>query len=263
LPATPQIKFSYTFPGVIWATLAAPGNSILILEVRDQTNFQVQFSALDFTANTFLWKGVEFRESWWIGLTAANERIVLLHTYVNKGNPDHKNLIAVDIFSGNIRWQVEEFSFFDWNDPEILGHLTKGELKQATIHVENGAVTERNWLSKTIEQRADIVRPVHYLEGTPHFETVKAFIQKETNHVPAKGIEYLEWKNRIMVSLYRDEEGSLANYLLVFDEHGEVLLEVKLGEKLSGLGTDTFFILSGCLFLIKNKTELVAYTFYD
>ena len=54
----------------------------------------------------------------------------------------------------------------------------------------------------------------------------------------------------------------MANYLLVLDKDGEVLLEVKLGEKLPGLGTDTFFMLSGCLFLIKNKKELVAYTFY-
>ena len=66
-----------------------------------------------------------------------------------------------------------------------------------------------------------------------------------------------------MVSFYIEEGVNLANYLLVFSLEGEVLLEVKLGEKLTGLGTDTFFMLSGCLFLVKNKSELAAYTFYD
>ncbi|HEU5292295.1 MAG TPA: DUF4905 domain-containing protein, partial [Cyclobacteriaceae bacterium] len=217
----------------------------------------------DFHDNKFLWKGLMLKESWWIGLTAANENTVLLHTYVNKGNADHKNLVALDIFSGKIRWEAEEFLFFDWNDSEILGHLTKTELIQATINIQSGEVTEKTWREDAVEKGRSILQPVQYLEGTPYFETVKKFMEKRTNYHPVKGVEYLEWKDWIMVSLYAEENENLANYLIVFDKHGEVLLEVKLGENLSGLGTDTFFILSGCLFLIKNKTELVAYTFYD
>jgi hypothetical protein len=263
LPATPQIKFSYHFPGTIWATLAVPDKDILIIEVRDDVKFQVQFSAIDFRANEFLWKEIALKESWWIGLTAANNSTVLLHTYINKGNPDHKNLIALDIFSGSVRWEIEEFSFFDWGDGEIAGHLTRDELVQATIEINTGTLKEKIWEVKTIPENTEPIKPVRYFEGTPNFETVKKFMESRTNYHPTKGIEYLEWKDWIIVSLYTDEGGSLANYLLVLDKNGEVLLEVKLGEKLPGLGTDTFFMLSGCLFLIKNKKELVAYTFYD
>jgi outer membrane protein assembly factor BamB len=263
LPATPQMKFSHSFPGAIWATLAVPERHLLIIEERDQTNFQVKFSALDFQTDTFLWRGLTLKESWWIGLTAANNNTVLLHSYTNKGNPDHKNLIALDILTGKIRWEVEEFSFFDWDGSEIVGHLTKNELVQASINIQSGLVTERAWDEKPADNRTTPLQPVRYLEGTPYFETVKEFMEKGTTYHPIKGVEYLEWNDLIMISLYEEENGNLANYLIVFDKNGEVLLEVKLGGKLSGLGTDTFFILSGCLFLIKNKTELVAYTFYD
>ena len=263
MPATPQIKFSHSFQGTIWATLAVPQKHILIIEVRDDTKFQARFSALDFKGNNFLWKDLLLRENWWIGLTAANENTLLLHTYVNKGNPDHKNLMALDIFSGNVRWEIEEFSFFDLNESEIVGHLTKEELTQATINIESGVLTENEWVVPDVKSKTDTLRPVQYLEGTPYFETVREFIQRRSDYRPTKGIEYLEWRDVIVVSFYIDEGGSLANYLLAFDKLGEVMLEVKLGEKLTGLGTDTFFMLSGCLFLIKNKTELVAYTFYD
>ena len=263
MPATPQLKFSHSFPGTIWATLAVPEKDILVIEVRDSSKFQVQFAALDFRSTEFLWKDVMLQEVWWIGLTAANESTVLLHTYVNKGNPDHKNLIALNIFTGKVRWEVKEFSFFDWDDSEIFGYLTKDDLIKGSIGLESGVVTEKNWTTRDTKGVADTIRPAHYLEGTPYFETVKGFVQKQTDYSPVKGLEYLEWKDWIMISLYREEGGSLANYLIVLSTDGEVLLEVKLGEKLAGLGTDTFFILSGCLFLIKNKTELVAYTFYD
>ena len=263
MPATPQIKFSHHFPGTIWATLAVPQKDILIIEVRDDTKFQVQFSALDFRNNQFFWQGITLKESWWIGLTAANENTVLLHTFVNKGNPDHKNLLALDIFSGNVRWEIEEFSFFDWDNSEIVGHLTRDEIIQASINIKTGALMEKVWSAKSTHEESDIVRPIQYFEGTTYFETVIEFIERKTDYRPIKGIEYLEWKDWIMVSLYIEEAGKLANYLLALGKDGEVLLEVKLAEKLPGLGTDTFFMLSGCLFLIKNKTELVAYTFYD
>jgi len=263
LPAIPRIKFSHHFQGTIWNTLALPKSEILIVEVRDDQNFQVQFSALNFRDSKFLWEGIKLKERWWIGLTAANENTVLFHTYVNQGNPDHKNLIAYDIFRRNVRWEIEEFSFFDWDDTEIWGYRTQNELTQATIDIERGTLLEKAWTAKRSEVSVDSNRPVQYVEGMPHFETVKMFIQQKTTYQPIRGAEYLEWKDWIMVSLYTEEESSLANYLLVFSREGEVLLEVKLGEKLTALGTDTFFMLSGCLFLVKNKSELVAYTFYD
>jgi hypothetical protein len=257
------LKFSHHFPGVIWATLSVPKSDILIVEVRDDKNFTVQFSALDFDTHKFLWEGITLKEKWWIGLTAANKNTILFHTYVNQGNPDHKNLIAFNIFDKNVRWEIEEFSFFDWDETEIWGYKTKDDLIQSTVNIESGIITERDWTTGGIGEKNDSVRPIQYFEGMPHFETVKKFIQQKTTHQPTKGAEYLEWKDWVMVSYYAEDAGSLANYLLVSSREGEVLLEVKLGEKLTGLGTDTFFMLSGCLFLVKNKSELVAYTFYD
>jgi len=38
-----------------------------------------------------------------------------------------------------------------------------------------------------------------------------------------------------------------------------LLLKEKLDEHLKGIGLDTFFVLSGYVFFVKNKVELVCY----
>lgn len=266
--AAPRFKFSHHFPGTIWNTLTVPKKDILIIETRDDQNFQVQFSALDFQYDKFIWKNLKLKEPWWVGMTAANEHTLLFHTYVNKGNPDHKNLIAFDIFDQKVRWEIEEFSFFDWSDSEIQGYRTKDELIQATISTKNGVLTEKTWSVKPKDEQEGSKRPVLYVEGAPHFETIKRFLEQKAQLRVAKAAEYLEYEEWIIVSVYIEEGGlpgtqGLANYLFVFDKSGEMLLREKLGEKLQGLGVDTFFMLSGCLFLVKNKSELVVYSVYD
>lgn len=258
-----QLNFSHCFPGKIWSLHTAPEKDLLFIEIRDEVNFQVTFAALQIKTNQFLWNGLELKESWWVSLQAAKEDTVLFQSYVSKGNPDHKNLIAFDIFTKTVRWEVEEFSFYDWNDTTIFGYRTKDDIQPAIIDGRTGVVTEMRWEVQSTGKDVKSTSPVQFLEGTTHFESVKSFIGHKTQLSIVMGVEYLEWDNWIMVSAYADQEGSLANYLLVFDKAGTMLLREKLGEKLQGLGTDTFFVLSGCLFFVKNKSELVAYKLYD
>jgi hypothetical protein len=72
------------------------------------------------------------------------------------------------------------------------------------------------------------------------------------------GIEYREWDGLVFISYYVQEQG-LANYLMVVREDGKLVLSEKLDDSLKGLGADTFFILQGCLFYIRNKRELISY----
>src|SRR5688572_503751 len=104
---------------------AVPEANLLFLEIRNGETFQVEFSALDYKSGEFVWKDLRMKESWWISLTAAKPETLLIHTFVSGGNPDHKNLIAIDIFSKTVRWEVEEFSFYEWDESVIKGYRTK------------------------------------------------------------------------------------------------------------------------------------------
>lgn len=258
MSGAPVTIFSHSFSGMVWNTLAVEAENLLFIEVRDNVNFKVTFSLLDYARNEFCWKDVSLPESWWMSMTAAHQDVLLLTRYLNKGNPDRKSLIAFDVTTKTVRWEVEEFSFSDLNETHVLGYHTKDEFVEATVELATGRIFEQTWQPLERQNPPERERPVFYAEGTPHFETVKKFVAT-TDFTIIKGVEYLEWADWIVVSMYVDEAGNLANYLLVFNGTGELVLNVKLGEKLAGLGTDTFFILSGCLFLVKNKTELVAY----
>lgn len=222
-------------------------------------NFKVTFSTFDYAKDKFVWKDISVPESWWVSLVAANKSTVLLNSFLNKGgNPDHKSLIALDAATGDIRWEIAELSFYDWDESEIRGYRTKDNLIPVKIDLLTGKLVEETWQPKSEIISSENLKPVFYPEGTAHFETVKKFVA-QTDYAITKGVEYLEFNDWIIVSVYVEESAKLANYLLVFSEAGTLVLTLKLGENLAGLGADTFFILSGCLFLVQNKTELVAY----
>jgi hypothetical protein len=107
-------------------------------------------------------------------------------------------------------------------------------------------------------QNFPVIRPFQYEEGTGHFDTVRDFLQARLGITPVATIDYLEFQRLIMVSVFV-QENNLANYLYVLDSGGEVLLNEKLGENLTGVGLDTFFMYSDHLIFVKNKSELITY----
>jgi len=238
--------------------LQVPGSDVLILEVRNEQRREARFSALNIVTNEFAWKDILFEESWWIGLTAATKKVLLLHVYRNTENPDVKDLLAWDIFNQRARWQVANFLFGFVSGNRIYGRFADDSARDVVIDAETGNFLENNPTETTAEENIPIVKPFQYVEGTPYFETVKTFLIRTFNIVPMGGVEYLEAQSFIFIS-YHATRDSLVNYLIVLAADGSVLLHEKLGEGLKGLGFETFFILSGCLFFVRNKCELVSY----
>jgi hypothetical protein len=261
LASTLSLLFSHQFSSPIWQMIKEPEMGLLIIETRDGDNFRVAFSALNIRSNQFLWRDWTLDEKWLIGLLVVNNEVLLLQRFADRGNPDKKNLIAIDIKSRQLLWEATNFSFYNWNKQTIWGIKTLGAFPQAKIDIASGVITEASWKEPDVEIYAEIGSPVQYIAGTPHFETVKNFILMQVHQPIEMGVEYLEYNGFIVTSVYFSETQGLANYLLVFNESGELVLKERLVEKVQGLGMGTFFILSGCLFFVKNRLELVAYTF--
>jgi hypothetical protein len=244
--------------------VSTPDGAIILLEVRDEVNFQTTFSALDLSKNEFLWRDRMIQEQWWISLVGAKDNLAFLQSYQGSGNPDHKNLIAVDISNGETRWTAEQFSLYGWGeDGQLLGFSTHNEFQQATIEVKSGQLSPGTWKSSVLENSEVAKSPITYLQGSDHFESVKNFVGKYVNEPISQGLEYLESEKIIGISYYVTHGEVLANYLLVTDKDGNRLLQEKLGENLPGLGVHTFFTLGDCVIFVKNKCEMVSYSLYD
>lgn|GEM_PF-638838 len=262
MPGGIAINFSHTFGGMVWNLVAVPGQPVLLLEVRDQEAKKVSFSALNFQANTFLWRDRTLEEPWWVNLSAAATSEILFTVYTDTNNPDKKSVVACALQDLGIRWWKNDFSVLAVRNNRVWGVSSKINSKEEVLDVHSGLpVTDEQFDPRALSESSGIVRPVQYTEGTPYFDTVKTFLERQLNLTAVTALEYLEHNGMIFISCYTANTDTLENHWIALDAEGHALATENLSTGLKGIGLDTFFILGGCVFFVKNKVELVSYKF--
>jgi hypothetical protein len=251
-----QQKFSHSFDGAIWNTLALPEKNILLLEIRNVDRKQVSFSALDLEHNIFLWRGVELEENWWVEMSAASQEVILFSIYIDTANPDTKGILAYSLQGPKPLWAQADFSITGVDRTGVHGVASRPQAKPLVLDLHTGQSLPGTDFEGSTDTR--IQRPFQYVEGTAYFNTVRTFLNNKLNLSVVTALEYVESGDRIFISYYVQEK-SLVNYLIVLSAAGEILLQEKLDEQLKGIGQDTFFILAGCLIFVRNKRELRSY----
>jgi hypothetical protein len=255
-----ELDFSTIFEAVVWNTLAVPQRELLIFEIRNETNREVAFSAYHYPSRSFLWENLRLQEPWWVSLLGATQKVMLLQTYDDVQNPERKSLLAIDIEGQKLLWEQKHFSLSSFTATTAKGRLGEEEQDSTTIDLATGELLSKESATDFEDNEIfNLHRPFQYLEGNSYFETIKKFLHQNFNLSAVIGTEYLELAGLIVISYYVTEDSGLANYLLVMTEDGEELLTEKLGERLKGLGVETFFALSGYLFFVKNKHEFLSY----
>lgn len=253
-----KFNFSQSFDGVIWNSRAATNRNVLLLEIRNAEKKQVSFAAFDYRKNTFLWRDKSFDEPWWVNLSAVYDDIVLYTLYLETNNPDRKALLAYSLADHKMLWWSNDFSLTAVSIGKVKGFSSKLS-KEVMLDIQSGNVVENGAPFEPILALGNQVKPFQYADDMEHFTTVQTFLHAKLNLLPVVALEYLEHDSLIFIS-YNVTENGLVNYLLVLSLNGDVLLHEKLDEPQKGIGLDTFFILNGCLFFVKNRRELVSYS---
>jgi hypothetical protein len=249
---------SKIFPGTIWNTIVDESRKVIFVETRNVDEKKVRFAAYNFDKNLWLWDEVGFEEPWWISLGYVQDEVLLLTVYDDTNNPDKKSLIALDVETARLIWWKNNFVVAHVTSMYVIGNDTKFGLKSMTLDLRTGDVVSSAVVEIPARQNFPVIRPLQYPQGTQHFETVKTFIERKCKLLPVLAIEYCEYKSLIIVSVFV-EESDLANYLIVFDSEGQIVLKEQLGENLKGIAYDTFFLFAGFIIFVKNKRELVSY----
>jgi hypothetical protein len=258
LPDHLEFSFAETLPGTVWKTLADPSHNRLFVEVRDRESKRVTFSLFDMGRAQWVWKEKNFDEPWWISLAGISFNILLLTIYTDTQNPDKKSIIAFDVDAQKIAWWKNDFSFDAVIDKKVKGGTSKFGHKEVVLDIFTGEEMPENSFLLPAGQNFQVIRPFQYQEGSTHFDTVKAFLERKCNFSPVFSVEYCEHQTLILISAFAGKQ-DLANNLFVFNSEGEIVLKETLGEHLKGIASDTFFIFSGYLVFVKNKCELISY----
>lgn len=251
-------RFSVHFRGTLWNTVALASEKLLFLELRDESRRSVTFSALRYDRGAFAWQDRQIVENWWIGLLTAAGNTLLLQRF-NPETPEARGLVAVDAGSGELLWTRDEFIMERAGMGWVSGFSGSGRDRQ-TLDLLSGRAIDKNTATEFNDDKISVpVRPFRYETGTPYFDTVQKFLSTRFNHSPEGSVEYLEFEGKVVISYHVRMPDGLANHLLVLRESGTVLLHTRIAGALKGLGTDTFFVLAGCLFFVRNGDEFLSY----
>lgn len=259
-----NLNFSYSFNGKIWNIISHPEKELLLLEVREDDKFQVNFNLLDTSSGEFLFKGLNFEENWWIGASFVTDDIILFYTFPDQDNPDVKHVFAYDFHQKEILWKKERKNIIEAADEVLLmdadsGDMTRFDLRtgEALVVSEHAGKVEND---TGLKENKMLKKAFHYREGNEYFDTVRQFLVASANLNIVKGVDYYEDDHIMVMSFYYlNKNNKLANDLLVVDLEGNHLLYERLGNDLSGISDDTFFIYSNKLIFVKDNADFLIY----
>lgn len=111
----------HSSPNVLWRVMFSH-NGLIIIEDRNTETKSATFSCLHSATGKPFWKEKVFGEQWWIGLDGITADRLYLHGFKKPDMPENKNIIAVDVTSGEVLWQNNECTFSTIQSPFIYGY---------------------------------------------------------------------------------------------------------------------------------------------
>lgn len=242
----------------------------IFLELRDSDHHNVRFAAVDLTTGTLLWQKpneveLDLEDSWWVTLHSASSRYLLLQSFTDTHNPEKKSYYVIEIATQQIVWQSDQFQIVEIADKYLLGYAADDKTRTLIqITLPEGNIQENSTMQKSDEiKNKSTSQPFFYSENQPYFATVANFIESLGLSRPVGGCEYLEYDGGIGITYYvadkTAERNGLANYLLILDKRGVILLNECLERSVPQVGLDTFFIAQNQLIVVQHQLQLVSY----
>ncbi len=212
--------FEHSFPAKIWNIKF--DDQFLVAELRDDITRKVYFATIDLHSGELLWQQPSPNKTWWQSLVEVQQGYANIVEFSADSKPEVIDNYYIELQSGN---RVEQSS-------KILGF--EGKNTVLALH------------------------PLHYTDDNEFFPAIFKFLYRLLSIDIQKGVDYLEYKDKIIISYYLYCENKLCNYLLVVNRKREILLHELIAES-EGLGISTFTIKPEILLYVKNKCQLHGY----
>ncbi len=252
MPGKLPLLFSEPFDAPVWQINSS--NQFLAITNRDQEKRQVYFSLFDLRTKSFIWKDIQFEDDWWVNILGFLDQRIIFQVVVDE-DIERKIVFGFDMINTTVEWVSEEVKNPVVIDNEIYAIRPTGE--HISIDPTSGEIREPDNL-----KRGDIshkgVSSFHYTEGTKHFEQIQHFVLLKTGISISGACDYAEVGNKVIISFFGKHESGTFNRMLVVNQDGEILHQELLSEALSGVASDTFFIVGEALIFVKNRNELVG-----
>lgn len=183
------------------------------------------------------------------------EEWLVFHLERAQNSPVFKG-IAVGNLS-QIIWKRPELSF-----QRLMGHVievTDETGQRHWLNLSSGEPVPEPDIANSEEPMDERLFPEHYPQVHPYFEEVSNFLFQQTGQEASLAIDYLEWKNLILIAWYEKKTSGYIHQLGVFEASGSNVDKFILARDRQGMGRDTFFVANDYLFMVCENTDLMVY----
>jgi hypothetical protein len=266
-------EYNYTNKRQIWRLLPTKSNK-LVIEERDLKTKEVYFNCIDIISGVSIFKDFQLEEKYWVGIEIILDNIILFHKYPERDMPEHRGIIALDINSGKILWQNEDYIFlFIWEDKIYCYQNMFEGRKYYTIDIQSGEYIEElgedsDSINILREKSFDSISYEGYLfpeiynssiaknnSGLSDF--MRTFREK---HVIVGEIEFIQIGDYVLLNSHEPlKDGNLKNTFRAIEILSKkIIFEEKLNSQTKAFVPDSFFIKDDFLFLLIEKTKLTV-----
>lgn len=251
MPLQPFI--SEQFAGTIWRMEVDELNETLFVEVRNNEDKQVSFTAISLVNGEVYFKDLTTPERWLTGIEAAYGGVLLLHNYQSEAGPAHRGVIAIDGKSGETLWSNYTFAFNHLGENGPVIYDTRIQPRKFFLaDIKTGATTRLYEPPVYKVLQNNIVVPDMIMADT----LPAGFLPM---HPFENRIHYLEYNNLRIVSLHALKTGQLIQSLFIADGDN-VVYEDLLNAGIQKMQPEAFIMYRNRLIFIKNKSELKVLT---
>ncbi len=252
-----ESNFSHSFEGKVWNLMMTEDGESLLFEIRDDTAFKTSYSMLSLERLSFEVDELNFEEEWWIGVTYATKDVILFHTYENPDNPDDRRYFTFDVNKRTVLWEGADLNLTHVENL-IAEHVDPETHEHQYIDIMSGQQVIKKEVKPVVENKK-VNYAFHYVEGSEYFNTVDKFLASVLSVRLVEAVDYYQFEKGVVISYYLREGNVLSNRLVVVSMERKVLFEETLGENLTGISDNTFFIYGDNLIFVKEKQHFFIY----
>jgi len=257
----------------IWRILPTTNNKV-VLEERDAKTKEVFFSCLDIASGKKIFKDFQLEEKNWCGIESIYKNIILFHTYGKPDMPNHKSIIAFDIDTQKVLWQNDNYVFSFVYDDKVYCFQQKFESKvffaldYFTGNVVDDFGNDTSAINKLKEESdakfwgQNYLFPEYFNRNNSAEMDYQKFLKNILTEKVIKGeISYLNYEGILLFNYHEvAKNNTYTNIFYAVDLiKNKFLLKETLDKNLINLMPESFFVKDNFLFLIVDKTKLLAY----
>jgi outer membrane protein assembly factor BamB len=263
--------------GVVWRVV--PTNAgVFVGEDRNLKTKQVSFFCINQTTGEVLWKEISFDERWWIGIEAVCSDRVLLHGFSKPDMPDHKKILALDLFTGRTVWSNDDMRFILAVEDSVFAskdtangrmifelNLQTGSILRSLENDHEVLNAAKARMEMLLNDEPEFPMPMNesFAQDEPTFSLVHRHCRSDDTVAP---IEIVDRNNLIFCSYHEKSnmDGGLKNVLKIVDRSdGELMFAETLDHNLQNTVPDSFFLQGNMLYFVKDRSSLTALSIDD